>query len=213
MTYFPSLIVAQNSSTILGTVKARAFKMIAKGGKQVQEMKLTSKPVIFSHMQKFFLADVQREAADEDEVKAFMRFAECTDKQACGEPLWSRFLDPIKHDTNDPYLVGHSQIFPSGILSGTEMITEDHRTAMRDFVWHRGKEAAMQRRNRLERKLKAKDLFEADKTAIKGEVEKLAAQLKEKLAAIPDRPANWTPLLELILNAWGAWSAEGMIET
>ena len=198
-------------------LKARAFKLIAKGGKQVQEMKLTSKPIIYQHMQKFYLADVKREAADEDEGKAFMKFAECTDKQAVGEPLWSRFLDPIKHDMNDPFLVGHSQIFPTGIPSGTEMITEDHRTAMRDFVWQRGKEAAVQRpmttlRNRLEKKLKAKDLPDADKAALKEEVEKLADQLKEKLAAIPSRPASWTPLLEPIWNAWGAWSAEGMIE-
>ena len=48
-------------------LKARAFKMIATGGKQVQEMKLTSKPLIYSHMQKFFLADVKRPP---------MRFAE-----------------------------------------------------------------------------------------------------------------------------------------
>ena len=174
--------------------KARAFKTIAKGGKQVQEMKLTSKPIIFLHMQKFFLADVKREAADEDEGKAFMKFAECTDKQAVGEPLWSRFLDPIKHDTNDPYRVAHSKIFPTGIPSGTEVITKDHRKAMRDFVWKRGKEATMQRpmttaRNKLEKTLKAKGLSEADKAAIKAEMEKLAAQLKEKLEAIPNRPA------------------------
>ena len=40
-------------------LKARAFKMIAKGGKQVQEMKLTSQSQSSTHtiMQKFFLAD------------------------------------------------------------------------------------------------------------------------------------------------------------
>ena len=54
--------------------------------------------------------------------------------------------------------------------------------------------------------------IEADKAAIKEEVEKLAAQLEEKLAAIPDRLTIWTPRLEPIWNAWGAWSAEGMTE-
>ena len=67
-------------------------------------------------------------------------------------------------------------------------------------------------RNRLEKKLKAKDLSEPDKAAIKGEVEKFAVQLQEKLVAVPARPANWTPLLEPIWNSWGASSAEEMIE-
>ena len=198
-------------------LKAKASLMIAKGGKQVQEQKLTSKPIIYAHMQKFFLADVKRDAKDDDEAKALMKFAECTEKQAVGEPLWSRFLDPIKHDMNDPFLVGHAKIFPTGIPSGTQMITEDHRTQLRDFVWQRAKEAALQRpfttkKNKLEKARGKASITEEEKASITEEIAQLVLKLKKKITEIPPRPDGFTPLLEPIWNAFGAWSSDGMIE-